>query len=136
VADILTPTHLRLVQALWVLGYLVGTVTHVGDLVFGGAHPYAGYPAPVRMFWVSLALIDPLTVVLLLMRRRSGVVLGLVVILVELAVSWTVFATVDGLSPLGLINLTLFGIVMVATARPLWRWFGTRVRPVARVGQP
>ena len=119
----LGPTPLRVIQAVWVLGYLVGTTTHVADLVLGGSEPYAGFPTAVRVFWVSLTVVDPLTAVLLMLRRRLGVVLGVVVILVDLAVNWTVFATFDGLSPFGLINLTLFGAVVLATARPLWRAF-------------
>jgi hypothetical protein len=107
-----------------VLGYLVGTTTHIADLVLGGDEPYAGFPAVVRVFWVSLTLVDPLTAVLLVLRRRPGIVLGVVVILVDLAVNWTVFATSDGLAPFGLINLTVFGAVVLVTARPLWRWFG------------
>lgn len=117
------PTYLKVTQLVWVLGYLVGTTTHVVDLVLGGGEPYAGFPAAVRVFWVSLTVVDPLTVVLLLLRRPLGVVLGAVVILADLAVNWTVFATVDGLTPFGLINQTLFGVVVLATARPLWVWF-------------
>jgi hypothetical protein len=120
----LKPTHLWIIQVVWVLGYLVGTTTHVADLVVGGSEPYAGFPTAVRVFWVSLTVIDPLTAVLLVLRRRLGVVLGVVVILADLAVNWTVFAMFDGLSPAGLVNLTAFGAVVVATASPLWAWFG------------
>lgn len=127
---------LRMVQVVWVLGYLVGTTTHVADLVLGGFEPYAGFPTAVRVFWVSLTVVDPLTAVLLLMRRRLGVVLGVVVILVDLVVNWTVFATFDGLSPVGLINLTLFGVVVLTTARPLWTWFGPGPVTDVRAARP
>lgn len=93
-------------QAVWGLGYLAGAATHVADLMLGGAEVYAALPAGVRVFWASLTLVNPLTAVLLLMRRRLGVVLGVVVILVDLAVNWIVFAMAEGLSPFGLINLT------------------------------
>lgn len=115
---------LRIVRLLWVLGYLVGTTTHVVDLVLGGTEVYAGFPTAVRLFWVSLTVVDPLVIVLLLLRRRAGVVLGVVVIVVDVAVNGTVLATTEGLSPGGIVNQSLFAVFVLVTARPLWAWFG------------
>lgn len=115
---------LQVVRLLWVLGYLVGTATHVVDLALGSREVYAGFPTAVRAFWVSLTVVDPLVVVLLLLRRRAGVVLGVVVIVVDVAVNGTVLAMTEGLSFAGLVNQSLFAVLVLATARPLWAWFG------------
>jgi len=111
------------ILVVWIAGFLVGTTTHVVDLVVGGADAYAGFPPGVRVFWMSLTLLDPITIVLLALRRRAGIVLALVVILADIAVNWTVFATI-GIPLFGVVNQTLFAIVLVATAPVLWRWFG------------
>ena len=67
-------------------------------------------------------MLDPLAVTLLLLRRRAGIVLGLAIILADIAVNWTVFATIGGLSVFGVVNQTAFAVFLVATATLLWRW--------------
>lgn len=111
-------------QILWVIGFLIGTTTHTADLIFGGLDVYDGFPAGVRLFWVSLTILDPLTVVLIILRRRSGIVLGSAVIISDIAVNWTVFATIGGLSVFGVVSQSLFAALIAATAGPLWIWFG------------
>ena len=109
-----------LIRVVWVVGYLIGTTTHVVDLVLGGVETYAGFPPGLRLFWVSLTVLDPVIVILLLLRRRLGIVLGVVVILADIAVNWTVYATVGGISVFGVVNQTLFALFILATARTLW----------------
>ncbi|HEY1106103.1 MAG TPA: hypothetical protein VGE78_08130 [Agromyces sp.] len=113
------------ILVVWIAGFVVGTTTHVMDLVAGGVDAYAGFPPGVRVFWMSLTLLDPITVVLLALRRRAGIVLALVVILADIAVNWTVFASI-GIPLFGVVNQTLFAIVLVSTAPVLWRWFGQK----------
>jgi hypothetical protein len=128
VNDRVTTSHRTrtVVLVVWILGFLVGTTTHILDLAAGGVETYAGFPAGVRLFWVSLTVLDPLTVVLLALRRRAGIVLALAVILADIAVNWTVFVTIGGLAIYGVVNQTLFAIVLVTTAPILWRWFRSR----------
>ena len=109
---------------MWVIGFLVGTTTHTADLIIGGVDAYSGFPLGVRLFWVTLTILDPVTAVLIICRRRSGVVLGSAVIIADIAVNWTVFAVVGGLSYFGVISQSLFALLIIVTARPLWTWFG------------
>ena len=109
---------------MWVIGFLVGTTTHTADLIIGGVNAYSGFRLGVRLFWVALTILDPVTAVLILLRWRSGVVLGSAVIIADIAVNWTVFAVVGGLSYFGVISQSLFALLIIVTARPLWRWFG------------
>ncbi|MCK9795439.1 hypothetical protein M1843_16975 [Isoptericola sp. 4D.3] len=113
---------LRAVWLLWAAGFLVGTTTHVVDLVLAGPDVYVGFPAGVRAFWVALTVIDPLVVTLLLLRRRAGVVLGVVVMVADVAVNGSVLAA-TGTGLAGLVPQTLFGVFVVLTARPLAAWF-------------
>lgn len=111
----------RLVQLVWILGFLVGTTTHVIDLIARGLDAYEDYTPPVRVFWASLTVLDPLTVVLLALRRPVGVILGLVVILADIAVNWTVFATYPDTPIWGILNQTAFAVILVTTAPGLAR---------------
>ena len=115
---------LRVFQVVWVLGFLVGTTTHTADLIVGGVNAYSDFPLGVRLFWVSLTVLDPATAALIIFRRRSGIVLGIAVMIADIAVNWTVFATVGGLSLFGVVSQSLFAVLILVTSRPLWRWFG------------
>ena len=115
---------LRVFQVVWMLGFLVGTTTHTADLIVGGVNACSDFPLGVRLFWVSLTFLDPATAALIIFRRRSGIVLGIAVIVADIAVNWTVFAMVGGLSLFGVISQSLFAVVILVTARSLWRWFG------------
>lgn len=112
----------RVIQAVWIAGFLVGTTTHVIDLILGGSATYGEFPVGLRAFWISLTVLDPLTVVLLLLRKRAAVMLGVAIILADIAVNWSVFFTTDRLAVFGVVNQTLFAVVLLITARPLWRW--------------
>ncbi|MBD8536844.1 hypothetical protein [Plantibacter sp. CFBP 13570] len=122
----LTPSvrTLRVFQILWVIGFLIGTTTHTADLILGGLDVYGGFPPGVRLFWVTLTVLDPITAVLIILRRRAGIVLGIAVIVADIAVNWTVFVLLGGLSWFGVISQSLFAVLILATARPLWIWFG------------
>ncbi|MBF4634577.1 hypothetical protein ITJ38_09210 [Agreia pratensis] len=115
---------LRAFQAAWVIGFLVGTTTHTADLIFGGLDVYSGFPLGVRLFWVTLTLLDPLTAALIIFRRRFGVALGVAVIIADIAVNWTVFVVIGGLSVFGVVSQSLFAVIIIGTARALWSWFG------------
>lgn len=110
-------------QVLWVIGFLVGTTTHIADLIVGGSDAYSGFPTGVRLFWMSLTILDPVTAALIIFRRRPGIVLGAAVIIADIAVNWTVFALIGGLSVFGVLNQSVFAVLIVVTARPLWIWF-------------
>lgn len=110
--------------AVWILGFLVGTGSHIVDLAIGGLNTYAQFPTGLRIYWVSLTFLDPLTIALLALRRRVGVVLGLAVILSDITVNWTVYLTVSGNPLWGLVNQTVFAAIVVTTSPILWRRFG------------
>ena len=124
----------RVVRALWIAGFAVGTVSHVLDLATAGLDVYAGHPLALRAFWVSLTALDPLVIALLARRRPAGVGLGVAVILADIAVNWTVIATAGGIPVWGAVNQTLFAILVLATAPALLRW--TRRRDPDRPNAP
>lgn len=115
--------HCWVILAVWIAGFLVGTVSHIADLISGGLDTYEQFPAPLRVFWIGLTVLDPLVIALLAMRRRAGIVLALAVILADISVNWTVLLTISGNPLYGAIDQTLFAAVLAITAPVLWRWF-------------
>ena len=113
------------ILAIWIIGFLIGTTSHLLDLAAGGLRTYAEFPTALRLFWVSLTILDPVTAALLALRCRAGIVLALVVILTDITVNWTVFLTIAGNPLFGVVNQTLFAIILLTTAPILWRWFTT-----------
>lgn len=111
----------RIIVGIWAIGFIVGTTTHTIDLVTGGFNVYAGFPEPVRWFWISLTVLDPLVVILLILRSRAAVPLAVLVMVADLAVNWTVFFTVGGLSLFGVLTQSIFGAFVFITASHVWR---------------
>jgi hypothetical protein len=114
---------MRVVQIVWIVGFLIGTSSHITDLVQYGTQAYAEHPIVVRLFWTSLTIIDPLTALLLVLRQRAGIILAIVVILADIVVNWTVFAVVDGTPLFGAVDQTVLAAFIVVTARMMWHWF-------------
>ncbi len=124
------PRGVRMAQGLWVLGFGIGTVSHLVDLASAGTAVYAGFPAPVRAFWVALTLLDPAVIALVLRRQRAGVALGASVMVADVAVNGTMFATTGSLTALGMTTQTIFLLAVALTAPLLWRWFGSTTAAV------
>lgn len=112
------------VLIVWVTGFLIGTTTHAIDLMSEGSQTYADFPAAVRLFWISLTILDPLTAAFLVLRRRIGIITALAVMTVDVTVNWTVLATSGGISLFGVVCQSLFAAVLFGSAKTLWRWFG------------
>ena len=77
------PRWLRSIVAALTLLLLFGTAVHVVQLVVAGGQPYPGLPRWLSIYFVSLTVLDPLAAFLLLLRRRTGVVLAVVVLITD-----------------------------------------------------
>ena len=112
----------RIILLLWTLGFLVGTTTHAMTLFSVGWMPQAQAPVWMNLYWTSLVLLDPLTVVLLWTRRRWGVWLGIAVMVTDVAINS--YATYGlGIFEFGsfLQLQSLFGGFVLGSAVPLLR---------------
>ncbi|MFG3044533.1 hypothetical protein ACGFZR_06340 [Streptomyces sp. NPDC048241] len=113
---------------MYLIGFLEGAGAHFLDLIGGGIHVYASFaPVPLQVFFVSLAVLDPLVVVLVGLVRPVGVrlacgVMGLDV-LANGITNWPQLAENPAslLRPVGLLPITLFGLFVVACSGPLLR---------------
>jgi hypothetical protein len=119
--------------ARWVLaGYLIGFTDGFGAhlLVLGryGIHAYSSFPqAPLRIFFVSLVVLDPLVAVLVAVVRPAGIVLAGAVMAADVAANLTGNWPGIQRDPAGLLlsaNLLaigLFGLFVLVTVIPLLR---------------
>ncbi|MGI9825074.1 hypothetical protein [Agromyces sp. Marseille-Q5079] len=112
-----------LVLAAWVAGFTVGTVFHLIELLTQGFDVYGSMPGWLRVFWVSLTVIDPFVVILLLLRSRAGIWLGCAVMVADVVVNWSVALSIPGATGPGLITQPLFLIFLLGTAPLLWKAF-------------
>jgi hypothetical protein len=120
---------IRIVYALCLAG---ATVNHVRALLAHGWLP-AHLPTATALYWTSLAVFDPLAVVLLFVRPRIGIVLTLAIIVSNVAHNlWFVaahplrgFVADVGSSPFMLSQIA-FLLFVAATAPIAWKGAATR----------
>lgn len=113
-----------------VVGFLVGTTTHLFDIIVQGQDLYEGAPGLLRWFFVSLVVIDPTVCALLIWKPRLGIVVAVEVMVVDVPANWYLAATIDQFKmtdvlhqPMLLLQ-TLFGVLVLTAAYPLWLRFG------------
>lgn len=107
-------------------GFVFGAVSHIGWVIYHGDVWYYG-PAPnwAPWFWYAICVVDLVIFWLLLSRPRAGVIGGVVTMIVTLTVNWTQFPTFEYGFNYVLVGLTIFGVIVFATAPWLWtksRW--------------
>jgi hypothetical protein len=115
----------RIIVSLWVCAFVVGTVSHVLDIVQGGWLPYSRYALGLNLFWTALTFVDPLAALLLVYRRRAGVYVALSIISIDVAVNAAVglgeFVKSGHFTFWGLSTQVPVGVFMWITAPILWR---------------
>lgn len=116
-----------------VFGY--GTVVHLVHLVLGGLDPYPSVPGWLATYFVSLTMLDPVAAVLLLLRRRVGLLLGCAVLITDAAANGYANYVIDSSTGLtagriGQAVITVLAVALLAAAPYLWPW----LRPMAMQG--
>jgi hypothetical protein len=124
-------------------GFLEGACSHVLDLVRGGLRAYAGFGSlSLQVFFVALVVLDPLAAVLALRAQPWGLRLAGVVMTLDVLANWYVnwpWIKEDPaglLRPVGLLPITLFGVFVLASLRPLLRALDGRAVACATADLP
>ncbi|MFE7311873.1 hypothetical protein ACFU7T_01970 [Streptomyces sp. NPDC057555] len=114
--------------AVYVLGFCEGACAHFLDLARGGIHAYAAFATvPLQVFFVSLAVLDPVVVALVAAARPEGIRLAAGVMTLDVTANWIVnWPQLQAdpawlLRPVGLLPITLFGLFVITTAVPVLR---------------
>lgn len=109
-------------RIVWVIAFLIGASTHARDIALGGWLPYDFAPAPLNLFWSLLLPLDLLAAILLMLKRRSGVMLGLAIMLADVAVNTWFAHTNEWLDLFAALQWqSLFLGFVLATAAMLWQ---------------
>lgn len=113
-----------LIRGLWAIGLFLGASTHAETIIqHGWSWDYGGMPWATRLFWSSLAILDPLGAVLLFVRPRAGVVATLCIMVADvLHNSWIMvsFKTWPAY-PVFLTLQAAFLLFVLASAPLAWR---------------
>ncbi len=121
------PTWARWLVAVYVVGFLEGTVAHAYFLVAGGPAAYSYAPVPVQLLFHALLLLDPLAALLTVRVHPLGPLLCAGIMLVDLTANWWVqwdavlTHPAAFVRPVGLLPMTLFGVLVLSAAFPLSR---------------
>ena len=81
------PTKVKVLLSVMLLGFAVGTTTHIFDLLNHGWILNPEVPKWKNIFWVSLMFLDFLVVVLLLTKLKLGLLLSNIIIITDVLVN-------------------------------------------------
>jgi hypothetical protein len=78
------PLAVRLVLMTYMAAFAIGTATHLNSILHGWWLP--NHPL-LNAYWASLALLDPLAILLLIRSPRLGLLLALLLMLTDVGVN-------------------------------------------------
>lgn len=119
------PPWVKVVLAIYVLAFLIGTSTHVNALVHGWWLPHHPF---VNAYWASLTFLDPLAIFLLLRFPRAGLLAALAIMITDVGInSFATFIYSDAASHYAVgyfvqLQTAFLGFVL-GSAPFLWRNF-------------
>jgi hypothetical protein len=121
------PVWARWALAVYVIGFVEGTGSHLLDLATRGVHAYDRAVWPTQVLWYSLVVLDALVVWLALLARPAVVPSGVAIMAADLVANWnfnwSAIRADPGLfwAPVGLLPMSLFGVFVMVAGMPLWR---------------
>jgi len=119
------PRWARIIAVTSAVALVYGTVVHLVQLAAGGLDPYPSVPDWLAAYFVSLTVLDPAAAVLLLLRRRSGLILSCAVLLTDAAANGYANYVLDDaegitLGRIGQAVITVLAVALTAAAPRLW----------------
>jgi hypothetical protein len=118
------PRVVKILFAVYALGFLFGTWNHVLDLRHGGFLPYTYAPLAFNIYWTSLTVLDPLAVFLLFVLPYYGMVLAVFIMVSDLAVNLyagCILFPGTTMSDTTLLSQAAFSLFLFVTVPMAWR---------------
>lgn len=112
----------RLVVAVWVVGFFVGGSSHLIDVVQWGWLPYTHVPILLNAYFTALLPLDFLVAALVLFHRRVGLLVGVAVLVSDLAANaWVIVQPDIGGWHWRYTLILAFSLFAALTMSQLWR---------------
>ncbi len=80
----------KIIILIYIASFIGATYNHIMDIVRGGFLPYNKFPIYLNIYWTSLTLLDPLSIVLLLINIRVGLISYFLVIFSDVVINASV----------------------------------------------
>ena len=108
---------------VYIMSFIIATSTHIYDIIKDGFLPYIKCPLWANIYWTSLTFLDPLSIVLLIVNIRIGLILYTFIIISDVIIN--IYFTVRFQGLYGLINIymicqSLFLIFLLWTIKSIW----------------
>ena len=81
------PKPVKFCFSIYMLGFLVGTTTHLLNIIENGVFPDASLPLGFHVYWTSLTLFDPLTIIFLLYVPHWGMILAILIMASDIPIN-------------------------------------------------
>jgi len=78
---------LRVICAVYILGFGYGTRNHIVDILAEGWLGYDYVPLPINLYWTLLTFFDPLAILLLLSFPSAGILLSVLIMTSDIAIN-------------------------------------------------
>jgi len=115
----------RLIFAVYIVGFAYGTRNHIVDILSDGLFGYDDVSFPINLYWTLLTFFDPLAILLLLSLPFAGIILSGLIMASDLAINAGVtvyFYYQTGILSLDRLPLQFaFGIFVFLTSTIAWR---------------
>jgi hypothetical protein len=133
-----SPQDLQITRWVYAIGFLAGTYTHARGILTNG---FLATPVPVAigLYWDTLTVLDPLTVLLLWGRPKLGLWFAVAIMVSDISVNTGVYlagyfgAPTTHMVPLSLLEQSLFGLFVLLTAPRAYTQL-TRQQALVEVG--
>ncbi|MBU1206868.1 MAG: hypothetical protein KKH04_08080 [Proteobacteria bacterium] len=81
---------MRIIFAIYAIGFLYGTKNHIEDILRDGLLGYHYVPFPVNLYWTLLTVLDPLAIIFLVFLPFWGMTLSVWIMATDIAVNLSV----------------------------------------------
>ena len=110
---------IRIILFIYIICFFVGDLRHWLDIMHDGIFPYRNIPFMFNLYLTSLAILDFVTIVLLLMKPIHGLLLAVFIMATDLMTDFYIgynYWHINIQTNRGLQLLTMFGLFVFLTA--------------------
>ena len=105
--------YLNIIICIYVFAFLIATSTHSYDLFKYGFLPYVKSPLWANIYWTSLTFLDPLSIIILFVNIRIGLIFYTLIIVSDVIIN--MYFTIVNQGFIGLLNIFMICQILFFT---------------------